>query len=613
MFIGPIFTREAATAPRRPRHFIQRTVYVGTLIILMCTAWMVVAGIQQQIQNAGDMARFGAILFQILAPVQLALVTFLSALVAASGVSQEKDRRTLILLLMTRMNNNELVLGKLCASLLNVVVMVTAALPVFLAIILFGGVSVEQVLRVFLCTLATSILAGSVGVFFAFWREKTFQTLALTAMLLVVWQGFWLAVDAGAMGTTVIGIDHHEFALAFSPINAVIAAAQPSYSNPGFGLGLLFGNVAAFIVVSLILITAINGFTVWRVRVWNPSRELRQGQQENDGSSIWGESNHEEIVDDELVKRSRDQHVDARTREVSQSHRKVWDNPILWREVCTWAYGRKVLIIRVGYLLSAVLVGFALHSLLANTSANSDTLVPASALPLAPFFVVSLVIVTALAVTSITNERDQQSLDLLLVTDLTPKELVLGKLFGVFWVTKEMAIAPLVLTLYLRMTGAIHTEQWLFISVGLLVMNVFVSMLGIHCGMTYSNSRSAIGVSLGTVFFLFLGVVTCITMMVSFSTSFQTQLYPFLAFILGGSVGLYVTLGIRNPSNAILLASLLLPFATFHAITSFLLGHSMSVFLVTAVTYGFTTAAMMIPAIGEFDIAMGRTKSATDE
>jgi ABC-type Na+ efflux pump permease subunit len=271
------------------------------------------------------------------------------------------------------------------------------------------------------------------------------------------------------------------------------------------------------------------------------------------------------------------------------------------------------MIIRVGYLLAAALIGISLHFLLASTPTTSDSLVPVSAMPLAPFFVVSLVIVNALAVTSITNERDQQSLDLLLVTDLSPKELVLGKLFGVFWVTKEMAIAPLILTLYLAITGAVNVEQWLFVTIGLLVMNVFVAMLGIHCGMTYSNSRSAIGVSLGTVFFLFLGVVTCITMMVSFSTSFQTQLYPFLAFILGGSVGLFVTLGIRNPSSAILLASLLLPFATFHAITSFLLGHSMSVFLVTAVTYGFTTAAMLIPAIGEFDIAMGRTKSATDE
>ena len=614
MFIGPIFTREAVTAPRRPRHFIQRTVYVGTLIILMCTAWLVVAGIQQRIRNVGDMARFGAILFQILAPVQLALVTFLSALVAASGVSQEKDKRTLILLMMTRMNNNELVLGKLFASLLNIVVMVTAALPIFLAIILLGGVSVGQVGRVFLCTLATSMLAGSVAVLFAFWREKTFQTLALTALFLVTWQGIWLAVESGVMGTTVLGLDHHALAMAFSPITAVIAAAQPSFvDSSSTGLGIWFGNVGWFILVSVGLITAINALTVLRVRVWNPSREVRQGQgQADESGSIWAE-NAEEQVDDQVVERSRDQHVDSRTREVSHSHRKVWDNPVLWRETCTWAYGRKVMIIRVGYLLAAALIGISLHFLLASTPTTSDSLVPVSAMPLAPFFVVSLVIVNALAVTSITNERDQQSLDLLLVTDLSPKELVLGKLFGVFWVTKEMAIAPLILTLYLAITGAVNVEQWLFVTIGLLVMNVFVAMLGIHCGMTYSNSRSAIGVSLGTVFFLFLGVVTCITMMVSFSTSFQTQLYPFLAFILGGSVGLFVTLGIRNPSSAILLASLLLPFATFHAITSFLLGHSMSVFLVTAVTYGFTTAAMLIPAIGEFDIAMGRTKSATDE
>jgi hypothetical protein len=37
------------------------------------------------------------------------------------------------------------------------------------------------------------------------------------------------------------------------------------------------------------------------------------------------------------------------------------------------------------------------------------------------------------------------------------------------------------------------------------------------------------------------------------------------------------------------------------------------VFLVTVATYGFTTAAMLMPAIGEFDIAMGRTKTAEEE
>jgi ABC-type transport system involved in multi-copper enzyme maturation permease subunit len=613
VLIGPIFTREAVIAPRRPRHFVQRAVYISALIILMCTAWLLVAG-TQTIRNIGDMARFGSILFQILAPVQLALVTFLSALLAASGVSQEKDKRTLLLLLMTRMNNSELVLGKLFASLLNIFFMVVAALPVMLAIILLGGVSVGQVLRVFLVTLSTSLLAGSLGVLFAFWREKTFQTLALTAMVLVLWQGCWLVVGSGALGENLLGVHHASWARAFSPISAVIVASQPAFdTHSGFLPGWL-GNAGLFVVASTGLIVFVNTVAIFKVRVWNPSRELRQvGQAAGEDVSIWGDRDVEEDVDDQVAERSRGQHVDGRTRDVPQAYRKVWDNPILWREVCTWAYGRKVMIIRIGYLLTAALVGLAIHSWLGAEVLGAGSLVPAAAKPLAPFFIVSLVIVNALAVTSITNERDGQSLDLLLVTDLTPKELVLGKLFGVFWVTKEMIIVPLLMVGYLLFLGAVNVEQWAFVSLGLLVMNVFVTMLGLHCGITYSNSRSAIGVSLGTVFFLFLGVVTCVTMMVSFSNSFQTQLAPFLAFILGGSVGLYVTLGIRNPSSAILLASLLLPFATFHAITSFLLGHSLSVFLVSVVTYGFTTAAMMVPAIGEFDIAMGRTKTAMDE
>ena len=61
-------------------------------------------------------------------------------------------------------------------------------------------------------------------------------------------------------------------------------------------------------------------------------------------------------------------------------------------------------------------------------------------------------------------------------------------------------------------------------------------------------------------------------------------------------------------------ASLLLPFATFYAITSFLLpGQNLMVFLVTVGVYGFTIAAMLMPALGEFDIAMGRTKTAGED
>ena len=126
----------------------------------MCTAWLILAG-TQVVQGVGEMARFGALLFQILALVQLLLAVSFSALLAASGVTQEKDRRTLILLLLTNLTNCELVLGKLLAGLLSVLVLIAASLPLFMLTALFGGVAFEQIGRAFAITIASRWSAGA--------------------------------------------------------------------------------------------------------------------------------------------------------------------------------------------------------------------------------------------------------------------------------------------------------------------------------------------------------------------------------------------------------------------------------------------------------------------
>lgn len=620
MIIGPVFSREAVTAPRRGKFFVYRSLYVAGLLLLMCTAWLVLAG-TQVIRNVGDIARFGSILFQILAPLQLAVLLFLSAILAAGAVAQEKDRMTFILLLMTRMSNSELVLGKLLASLLNVLVMLAAALPLFAFIVVLGGVSLAQVGRVFAVTLVTALAAGSLGSTIALWREKTFQTLSMTALGLVFWLGLWEVVALQGQAT-VLGVSCAGWAIAFSPLRAVTAAASPILPTEA-ALGPLQSGVNLFVLSGLAVAALLNGIAILRVRVWNPTREVRLGQEQEEGAvSIWGvehdlaEEQSQEATSSK-IEAARSQHVDARTIRSQRKSRQVWDNPVLWREMCTWAYGRKVLVIRFAYLVLFAFAALGLHwSLTSETVAGGNelaTIVPAPAKPLTPFFLVSMVIVNALAVTSITNERDGRSLDILLVTDLSPHEFVFGKLGGVMWVTREMIALPLLLCLYLWWQGGVTLENLTYVVGSLAVLYVFVATLGIHCGMTYANSRTAIGVSLGTVFFLFLGVVTCILMMISFSGSFQTQLYPFAALILGGGVGLFVALGARNPSAAIIAASLFLPFATFYAIVSFVLGYTLPVFLVIGAVYGFTTAAMLVPALGEFNIAMGRARTAAEE
>lgn len=613
MFIGPVFARELVTTPRRPQHYLTRSVYVTALLVLMCTAWLVVAG-TQIIRNVGDMARFGASLFQVLAPLQLALITFLAALGSASAVALEKDRRTLILLLLTRLRNSELVLGKLFASLLDIVTMIAVAIPLFLLVTLFGGVDPAQVWRSAAITLATALAAASLGSTLALWREKTFQTLALTFLGIVLWVALGEIVASGRLFERMAGQSSGTWAVALSPWRAILAAARPlvgastsaDATNHALGILLYLGNTVAAAVV-------LNAIAIARVRVWNPSRELMpiapvevEEADERAGAST-GEPDGAEAA--------RQTHVDSRRHRTQGKSRKVWDNPILWREIRTWAYGRKVLVIRVVYALLFVLAAAALQQTIdsgAATRRGEDlaAIIPPAARPLAPFLLLSAVIITALSVTSITSERDGQALDLLLVTDLTPKEFVLGKIGGVLYVTWPMSLLPLGLCGYLWWHGGLSLEDLLFLAGGLATVIFFVVMLGIHCGMIYANSRTAIGVSLGTVFFLFLGIITCMVMMISFSGSFQTQQAQFLMVILGGSLGLYVALGSRNPSPAIGLASLGLPALTFYAITSYSLHHYLAVFLVVVAVYSFTTAAMMVPAITEFDIAMGRkTKS----
>jgi ABC-type Na+ efflux pump permease subunit len=620
MLIGPIFARELVTTPRRPLHYVYRSAYAGGLFLLMVTAWLVMVG-TQEVRTVGDISRFGSMLFQVLAPLQLALVTFLAAQSAASGVAQEKDRRTMLLLLMTRLTNHELVLGKLFASLLDVLVMLLAGLPVFVFMTLFGGISIEQVSKVFAVTLVTALAAGSLGSLVALAREKTFQSLAITSLVLVLWIGIWIVVAEGFGQRELGGIPLAWIATAASPLQAILVAVQP-FGNPFPGLppgDLVFVGLAALAIV------ALNGVAVWRLRVWNPGRDVLPVQTEAEAAGIWSSDHDVKSLEARLgrsanaadvAEAARAGHVDARVRAATQTSREVWDNPVLWREMCTWAYGRKALIIKAAYLvlfaMAAAGVYWTVHIGSALAGSGGDA-IPAAAYVLGPFFFISVVIVNALAVTSITNERDGGSLDLLLVTDLTPPEFIFGKMLGVAYVTREMIALPLVLCLYLWFSGGLSLENLIWLLLGQVVMNVFIIMLGIHCGMHYANSRSAISVSLGNVFFLFLGVVTLILFMISFSGAFQTQLAPFLAFIVGGGVGLFVTLGVRNPSSAITLASGVLPFATFFAVTSFLLEHYMEVFLVASAAYGFATAALLVPALSQFDVAMGRTKMAGEE
>lgn len=608
---GPVFAREATIGPRRGRFYLARAGYAAGLGLVVGTAWLVLTG-TQQVREVGDLARFGALLFQVLAPLQAVMAWFFAALLVAGGVAQEKDRGTLVLLLSTDMTNRELVLGKLSAGLLLVVVMLLAGLPVFMFTVLFGGVCAAQIWRVMVVTLGGVVFCGSLGNMLAFWREKTFQALALVVLGLVAWavvgEVGLLAVRATQWG----GVVGERAAMGLSPWRAVLAAARPQTAGGGGWLRLDL-PAGVFLGATGLGAAVLNAAAIWGVRRWNPPPE-RQGLRPGEavrtpsaglsspfGIEAGGEGELQDSPSVPLATRALADQPAAACRPGRIRH--VWNNPIIWREVRTWAYGRKLLLVRAAYLLLVALAAVGLHEMIRHEQLAAYA---GGAAVLVPLAMLSLVLVNAQAVTSMTSERDAKALDLLLVTDLSPREIVFGKLGGVFYNTKEVVLAPMLLCAYLGVGGHLSAENLLYLCAGLAVLFAFVAVLGIHMGMIYANSHHAIVLSLGTVFFLFGGVALCLRMILAFSGSFQAQLHPFLAFMIGGGLGLYVALGVRNPSTAIAVASFLCPLATFYALASALLGATLGVFLVVVGAYGFATAAMLVPAVYEFDVATGR-------
>lgn len=609
--LGPIFAREFVTVPRRSRHYAVRAAYTGLLWILGLTAWQVTVG-WNRTATLGDHARFGLLLFQVFTLVQIALLPFLAGLSAASAVSQEKDRRTFILLLLSDLRSYEIVLGKLLGALLQIGLLILAAVPVLAIMVLLGGVAPHEVGQAVLILGATALAAGSVGNLVALWRERTFQSLALTVLFLVLYVCLVRALPtlAGLIAGSA-GLRVESFAAAcqtrLDPLLAIQSVlVEQGEHSPGIHPAYAFAGTM------LALSALLNGWAVLRLRVWNPSGEP-------------------------IVQRERpeDEDIDrAKAHAAPGALRRVWARPILWREIRTRAYGRRPLLVKLAYGVVLALICYYALAPVATASGRHvahQGLVPAAAYGLVPVAILSLLLVSAQAVTAITSERDTGALDLLLVTDLTPQEFIFGKLLGILYNAKEFLLPPLVLAgvyAWLHLLGtppASHPEmawskniQSLVCVVGAtLTLLAFATVLGVHVALRTENSRLAAVNTLGTMFFLSVGTMVCI-FLILINTRFEYQWTSFLLFLAAGIGGFWWVLSGDRPSPALTLASALCPLAIFYSITFILVGKPGSTesadpvmpFLVTVSAFGFTLAAMLVPLLSEFDVALGRTSAA---
>jgi ABC-type transport system involved in multi-copper enzyme maturation permease subunit len=629
-----------------------RAACLGVLWILGLTFWQAAIG-WTTTPTLGDAALFSQRLFMMYTAVQLVGVLFFAALAAANSIIQEKDRRTFVLLLITDLRNHEIVLGKVLGSLLNMALLLASMIPVLAILMLLGGVSLTQVAETVLLLAASGLAAGSWGGLIATWRESSWQALALTILGLVlylaliqdvaIFAGFVLggALGGGLLVFLRSRLSQHKLPrfliwatavilglcgglalwwvlrswdgfLAWeptlqvwlNPYRAWLTVVFPEPANESGAIPPALGFAGTMLGWSVIL----NVWGIVMLRTWNPSGEPIQ-QREAPGDAA-------------------EEEKDRLTAHAAPGKaREVWANPILWREIRTRAYGAWPLLVKLVYVLVVALIGYwALAPIVSGSGMVSGY---APGFGLVPVGVISLLLVSAQAVTAITSERARGALDLLLVTDLTPQEFIFGKLGGILYNTKEFLLPPLILALiyghYHLLARAPTDHQELLLSRNVeatgcllgvtVVLLTFAMVLGLHVSLRTDKSRVAIINTLGTVFFLTAGTLVCIYLILINGGRFEYQWLSFIFFIAAGIGGLWWVLSGHRPAAALTIASWACPIGVFYTVVNLVVAKPgtqetadpLIPFVVIVGAFGFTIAAMLVPLVSEFDVALGRT------
>ena len=265
MFAGPIIARELVTTPRPWRYYLWRASFSCALFILLWTAWQSIIG-WQDVRELGVLARFGGVLYVMFALLQLTLMLFFAPLSTAAAVAYEKDRRTFNLLLMTSLSDTEIVVGKLVAGLLNILIILGASVGLLSLCALLGGISFGQVANLFAVTAASGVAGGAMGLLIALWRDRTFQSISLT-ILMVVFSVAGVELFAVAFPTLeFMGVPLKEV---LNPYRAMIALLYPRADQI---TGVVRASSLVYIGVRLTFAALIVAFGTWKLRTWNPGR-----------------------------------------------------------------------------------------------------------------------------------------------------------------------------------------------------------------------------------------------------------------------------------------------------------------------------------------------------
>jgi ABC-type transport system involved in multi-copper enzyme maturation permease subunit len=183
-FFGPVLFYDLTRLTRRSRYFQIRFLYATGLAFLLYWQFgdsFVTPGARVNAATMRNLqAAFAEAFFVKFMIVQFILVAVLTPVYAGSAVAEEKERKTLEYLLATDLHNRELVLSKLASRGVHLALIVLTGLPVLSFLQFMGGVDPDLVLVSFAATGLTVASLASLSILNSVYARKPRDAILLS-------------------------------------------------------------------------------------------------------------------------------------------------------------------------------------------------------------------------------------------------------------------------------------------------------------------------------------------------------------------------------------------------------------------------------------------------
>jgi ABC-type transport system involved in multi-copper enzyme maturation permease subunit len=407
--------------------------------------------------------------------LQVLLLALLAPATTANAITQEKDRNTLDLLLLTDAGPFAIVWGKFFSRLFHLIFLLFLTVPLLFALLTLGGVAATSILVEFVILVSFAVLGAGLGIFLS-------TILPRTTGVLITGYALLAALLAAPLLLEQVGVTHRSrpgtyplAAAAVSPYYDLIYLFRPAQFVASESFPSRWWVCPLWCVAAGLGLVWLSGLLLPRARGIEQVLSARKLLEAFDQLNYWWA-------------RRRGLRLKKEEERLAREARPIGkENPIYWKETSVNTIGRFKYWWRVNLVLLLLMVAsyLAFRPLVFSDIEFHKVMVAVLA---------GLIVLlsTVIATTTVSREREDGSLVLLAATPIECATYIRGKVLGIARNISFLVLLPFLHVVLFITLGVIHPASLFLLLLAIPVAVVGSIMQGIFVSLLFHTTLRAI-------------------------------------------------------------------------------------------------------------------------